>query len=102
MTIDLNDVVGVNAAGLRALSDALGDDGARVFINQFNKPRLTALQIADALERGKARAAANGMGRPGRDFTTERHEQSQKSFEEVTERIMAADAAEKARLGLSQ
>ncbi|MDR2694502.1 MAG: hypothetical protein LBB74_09865 [Chitinispirillales bacterium] len=27
--------VEVNAIGFRALSDALGDDGARVFINQF-------------------------------------------------------------------
>jgi len=99
MTIDLNDVVGVQAAGLRALSDALGDDGARVFINQYKseyeRPRLSASQIASAIERGKAKAAAlnasvgGGVG----DYTVDRHQQPERTHAEVSADIKRIQAA---------
>jgi hypothetical protein len=99
MTIDLNDVVGVQAAGLRALSDALGDDGARVFINQYKndyeRPRLTASQIAGAIERGKAKAAALNASVGGGvwDYTAERHQQPGRTHAEVSADIKRIQAA---------
>jgi hypothetical protein len=80
-----------------------------VFINQFNngdvgfrnRPRLTASQIADALERGKARAAAMSasVGGGRGNFTEDRHKRRPMSFEEITERITKADEIELARRG---
>jgi hypothetical protein len=99
VTIDLNDVVGVQAAGLRALADALGDDGARVFINQYTngyeRPRMAASQIAGAIERGKARAAAlnasvgGGIG----DYTAERYQRPERTYAEVSADIKRIQAA---------
>jgi hypothetical protein len=81
--------------------------GLVVFINQFNngdvrfssRPRLTASQIADALERGKARAAAMSASVGGGcgNFTEDRHTRQPMSFEEITERITKADEIELAR-----
>lgn len=108
--VDINNMMDVNAVAYRVLSDALGDDGTQAFIGQFRgnnarngRPRLMASQIADALERGKAKAAAASASVNGGsgDFTVDRHKRSARSFEEVTERIMKTDAAERARRGLA-
>ena len=96
VAIDLNDVVAVNAAGLRALSNALGDEGARVFIRQYTnennvRPRITASQIAEILEQADTKAkalSATGVG----DFTKERHERPDMPFEVISERLMKAEA----------
>jgi len=84
----------INAAGLRALSDALGDDGARAFIRQYTKesrvrPRVTAAQIVEILERASAEAlSATGVG----DFTKERRERPDMPFEVISERLLKAEA----------
>ena len=95
--VDLNDVVKVSAVGLRALEDALGEDGTRVFIHQFfsvsrTRPRVTTARITEILEQAEAKTielAATGVG----DFTRERHERPARSFEEVTERLKKIEAA---------
>jgi hypothetical protein len=69
---------------------AVGDDVTRAFINQFNndnvradiRPRMTASQFADALERGKARAAAASGGNG--NFTEDRHKLSGMTHEEIS------------------
>jgi len=96
VAVDLRDIVQVSAVGLRALEEALGDDGTRVFIHQFfgvshTRPRMTTAQITEILEQAEAKAkelSANGVG----NFTLERHELPEPSFEELTERLMNADA----------
>ncbi|MDR2586485.1 MAG: hypothetical protein LBC84_09795 [Prevotellaceae bacterium] len=53
---------------------------------RYERPPLAASQIAAALERGKARAAAmsaNTPNRPGRDFTKDRHNFTELSNEEI-------------------
>jgi hypothetical protein len=109
VAVDVSNMVEVNAIGFRALSDALGDDGARVFINQFKdlgrannnvaRPRVATSRIADILERAEAEAEA-GRGKGNGDATKEKYDCPQMSFEEVTERIMATDVTERARFGL--
>lgn len=97
VAVDLHDVVQVSAVGLRALEEALGDDGTRVFIHQFFdvshiRPRVTTARIAEILEQAETKAkelAGTGVG----DFTEERYERQQLSFEEVTEKLIRADAA---------
>ncbi|MDR3012499.1 MAG: hypothetical protein LBU70_04740 [Chitinispirillales bacterium] len=109
MTVDVNDMVGVNAAAFRVLSDNLGDDATRAFISQFKnssirdtgeRSRVTASQLADILENARAEAEA-GRGKGSGDATKEKYERPQMTFEEVSRRIMAADVTEKARLGVS-
>jgi hypothetical protein len=109
VAVDVNDIVSVNTACFRALSDTVGDDVTRAFISQFNngdirsgeRPRLTASQIADALERGKTRAAAMSasVGGGHGNFTADRHKRQPMSFEKVTERITETDKVELARRG---
>ena len=96
--VDINNMTEVNAVAFRVLSNALGDDVTKVFIGQFNngggRPRLTASQIADALERGKARAAAMSasVGGGRGDFTKERHDRPEPTFEELTAQLRKVDA----------
>jgi hypothetical protein len=101
IAIDLNNVVEVNNIGLRALNDALGEDGTRIFIGQYAKSnaercerqRVTTAQIAEILEDAKVTAkqlSASGFG----DFTKERHERPEMSFENISERLMKAEAVE--------
>lgn len=106
IAVDINNMTEVNAVAFRVLSDTLGDDVTQAFIGQFNngggRPRLTATQIADALESGKVRAAAMSasVGGGRGNFTKERHERPEPSFEELTARITKADAVERARWGM--
>jgi len=106
IAVDLNDVVAVNAVGLRALSDALGDDGARVFIRQYTqeshvRPRVTTAQIAEILERANAKASALSAAGVGvGDFTKERHERPDMPFEIIAERLSMAEAKQRETDGI--
>lgn len=108
IAIDVNDVVGVNAAALRVLNDNLGDAVTTAFLKQYEKPNvrsdtghkrphLTAAQIADALESGKAESARLNASVTGHgDFTRERHERPSRTHDEVwadIQRIQAARTA---------
>jgi len=93
VAVDVNDVVEVSAIGFRALHNALGEDGAQVFIDRYfdKRPRITAAEIADILERAEEKARElNGTGVG--NFTKERHEWPAPSFEELTERLNKAEA----------
>jgi hypothetical protein len=108
VTVDINNMMNVNAVGFRALSDALGDDGTRVFINQFkdrnhhadnaNHTRVTASRMAAILERAATDAEA-GRGKGDGDATKEKYDRPNIPFEEATEQIRIADMAERARRG---
>lgn len=110
MSIDVNDMVSVNAAAFRVLSDNLGDDATAAFISQYQRPscirsdtvhkrpRLTATQIADALEYGKAESARlNASVTEHGDYTRERHERPSRTNEEVWEDIQRLQAEAIAR-----
>jgi hypothetical protein len=102
VAVDLNNPIEVNTVGLRALNDALGEDGARFFIGQYwgygnrtdgkrERPRITVAQIVEVLERSIAKARelrGTGSG----DFTKERHEQPEPSLEEVAAKTMRLNA----------
>jgi len=96
ITVDVNDMVGINAAAFRVLSDTLGNDATRAFISQFNndcgrvtanRSHVTASQIADILEQARAEAIA-GRGKGTGDYTKEKYEEPEPSFEEYTAAIM--------------
>jgi len=103
VAVDINNMVEVNAVGLRALSDALGDDGARVFINQFKdrsriaddadaeRRRVAASRIAVILELAEAAAEA-GRGKGDGNATKEKYERPEQSFDEVTAELWRVDA----------
>jgi len=101
VAVDVNNMVEVNAVGLRALSDALGDDGARIFINQFkdrshiadntNRPRVAASRIAVILEQAATTAEA-GRGKGDGDATKEKYERHEQNFEEVTAELRKINA----------
>jgi len=63
--INVKNPIEVREAGLKALRDALGADGARAFIDQYE-----------------------GVG----DFTIDRHNGPDVSFEEFTERMRQIEA----------
>jgi len=63
--VNVKNPIDVRDAGLIALRDALGPDGARAFIDQYD-----------------------GVG----DFTLERHEAPEISFEQFTERMRRIEA----------
>jgi hypothetical protein len=65
-----------------------------------SRPRVTASEIANILEQARAKAEA-GRGKGEGDATKEKRDRPKMTFEEVTARIMVADAAEKARRGVS-
>lgn len=104
MAIDINDMVSVNAAAFRVLSDNLGDAATAAFLGQYKKPsaldnkgrprpRLTATQIADALEYGKAESARlNASVTEHGDFTRDRHKHPRLSHEEIWEDIQRLQA----------
>jgi len=110
LTVDVNNMTDVNEAVFRLLGDNLDDRVTQAFIGQFNngnvrtdgRPRLTASQIADAIMRGKERAAAMSASVNGGcgNFTEDRHNKPERSFEEITERITVADITERARWGI--
>jgi hypothetical protein len=99
IAVDVNNAVEVNAVAFRVLSDNLGDDVTRAFINQFSsgnvrtgtnteqRPRVTASQIADILERARAKAK-EGRGKGMGDYTKEKHKMPEPSLEEYTASIM--------------
>jgi hypothetical protein len=62
--LDVRNPVYVREAGLKALNDALGAEGAQAFIDQYE-----------------------GIG----DYTTEKYEQPDEPFEEYTERLKRID-----------
>jgi hypothetical protein len=93
VAVDVNNVVEISAVGFRALHDALGEYGTQVFIDRYfdKRPRITAAEIAEILERAETKAKeldGTGIG----DFTNERHEWPAQSFEEITARLMKAEA----------
>jgi hypothetical protein len=72
--IDVKKPVEIQKVGIRALNDALGPEGARVFM----------------------RRSFGGCG----DFTKEKYEMPEESMEEIAEDLWRIDAEELARRGL--
>lgn len=95
IAIDAGNMVEVNLAAFRLLSDNLGDDITAAFIKQFDNGsrrdggrRVAASQIAKILERARAEAEA-GRGKGGGDYTKEKYEASdERSFTEYTAELM--------------
>jgi len=72
--LNVKNPVEVREAGLRALNEVLGYEGAQAFINQYE-----------------------GVG----DFTAEKYDRPLQSFEEITDRIKKASSEIRARAGVS-
>jgi hypothetical protein len=95
ITIDADNMVDVNLAAFRLLSDNLGDDVTAAFIKQFDNGsrradgrRVTASQITKILERARAEAEA-GRGKGDGDYTKEKYDgPNERSFNEYTASLM--------------
>jgi hypothetical protein len=88
IAIDLNNTAAVITAGRRVLVDALGADGARVFLNSYPKegskqPRITDAEMAEIMAEAEAEIEAlspYGFG----DYTAEKYELPELSQEELS------------------
>jgi hypothetical protein len=87
VAIDLNNTAAVITAGRRVLVDALGADGARVFLNSYQKeggklPRITDAEMAEIMAEAEAEIevlSPHGFG----DYTAEKYDRPEPSQKEL-------------------
>ncbi len=87
IAVDLSNPVEIRTAGKRVLVDALGTDGAQVFLNNYvqeyaKRPKITAEQISAILTKAMEEAVT-GIGKGSGNFTEERHEQPDPPHKEL-------------------
>jgi hypothetical protein len=96
--VSVNDITGILAVGLRALTNALGDDAAGVFLEYYRntgprpagRPQTPPSEIADRMERSieEAEAMSASVNGGSGDYTKERREMPEPSDEEFIEWIL--------------
>jgi hypothetical protein len=94
VAIDLNNSAEVITIGRRALVDALGADGARVFLNTYakegrNRPKIAPEELARIKTEAMAEALT-GRGKGIGDYTAEKYEQPDQPFDEYAAELRAA------------